>query len=309
MEVSTTIGVCLRSFGNPLLNDYETAVRRLYDAGYRTLDFTFVCQNYSNYILRYDDWQERIDRIAELAAKLGIRFSQSHLPYVQTTQFQTDPNFASTGYAEYFAECMRRAYIGSGMLGVRYATAHPLSFPEFNYEEEPNLKGNREYYDSYVELGIRCHVGTAFENMLPSLDRKFPDRYCTRYEQLNRLIDSFQDPMVGACWDTGHANQMRFDQARALRAVGSRLKNLHINDNHYGTRDEHLQPFMGEIDWFRLIPVLAEIGYDGDLTYETPQVGIRAEGEMQDAYLRLTYENGCYLMKIYETAKRSTGKI
>ena len=73
MRPSTTTGVALRSFGTPLLNDYEETVRRLYDSGYRVLDFAFVCHNYSNYILRYDDWQQRIDSIANLAAKLGIK--------------------------------------------------------------------------------------------------------------------------------------------------------------------------------------------------------------------------------------------
>lgn len=302
MRPSTTTGVALRSFGNPLLNDYEETVRRLYDAGYRVLDFAFVCHNYPNYILRFDDWQQRIDRIANLAQKLGVTFSQSHLPYITDTIYCADANFQKPGYAEYFDECMRRAYIGSAMLGVRYATAHPMSFPEYNFEELPQQEENRKYYDKFVELGISHGVGTAFENMLPSLNRSWPDRYCTRYEELIRLVDSYNDPMVGICWDTGHANQMRFDQVRALRAVGHRLKNTHINDNHYGTRDEHLQPFMGTIDWFKLIPVLAEIGYDGDLAYETNQVGIKAKGELQDAILRLTYENGCYLVKIYEDA-------
>ena len=48
MRPSTTTGVALRSFGNPLFNDYEETVRRLYDAGYRVLDFAFVCHNNSN---------------------------------------------------------------------------------------------------------------------------------------------------------------------------------------------------------------------------------------------------------------------
>lgn len=304
MKPSTTISVALRSLNKSVLNDYEETVRRLYHAGYRVLDFSFNQQNSENYILKEDDWQQRIDRVANLAARLGITFSQSHLPIVETTEFGADPSFKKSGYREYFEECIRRAYIASSMLGVRYATAHPLSFPEYNYEEEPTMKENHRFYDPFVELGFKHNVGTAFENLPPNLNRDIPDRYCTRYEQQIRLIDSYDDPMVAACWDTGHANQMKFDQTRALRALGHRVKNLHINDNHYGKRDEHLQPFMGTIDWFKLIPVLAEIGYDGDLTYETYQVGIHATGELQDAFLRLTYENGCYLMKIYENAKK-----
>ena len=59
MQPSTTIGVALRSCGNPknVLNDYEDVIKRLHDAGYSVLDFAFVLQNYSNYILRGDDWQ------------------------------------------------------------------------------------------------------------------------------------------------------------------------------------------------------------------------------------------------------------
>ena len=304
MQPSTTLGVCLRSCGNPNLNDYEETVQRLYNAGYRVLDFPFLLQNYSNYILREDDWQKRIDRMANQAAKLGITYSQSHLPYVTDTQFNADGNFSKPGYMEYFKECMRRSYIASGMLGVKYATLHPLSFQEYNYEEEPTLKGNHEFFDEFIELGIKHNVGTAYENMLPSLDRRFPDRYCTHYDQLIRLVDSYNDPMVAICWDTGHANLMGFEQGRAIRKMGSRIKNLHINDNHYGKRDEHLQPFMGYINWDSVIGALAEVGYDGDLTYETNQVGIKARDELQDAFMRLTYENGCYLLKMFEEAKR-----
>lgn len=306
MQPSTTIGVSLRSFHKPLLNDYEETIQRLYNAGYRTLDFAFVCHNYPNYILRADDWQQQLDRIADLSAKLGITWSQSHLPYITETMYCADPCFKQDGYAQYFDECMRRAYIGSSMLGVRYATAHPMSFPEYNFEEQPQLDENRMYYDKYVELGIKLNVGTAFENMLPSLNRAWADRYCTRYEQLIRLIDSYNDPMVAACWDTGHANQMGFDQQRALHAMGHRVKNLHINDNHYGARDEHLQPFMGTIDWYKVVAALAEIGYDGDMTYETNQVGIKCpHGELQDAVLRMTYENGCFLVKLFNEAKEN----
>lgn len=304
MQPSTTIGVCLRSYGNPLLNDYEDVVRRLHDAGYSVLDFAFVLQNYSNYILREDDWQQRIDSIANLSAKLGVTFSQSHLPYVTDTQFDKDHNFEKPGYMDYFKECMRRSYIASGMLGVRYATLHPLSFQEYNYEEEITLQKNHEFFDEFIELGIKHNVGTAYENMLPPLDNRCPDRYCTHYDQLIRLVDSYNDPMVAVCWDTGHANIKGLDQVRALRKLGHRVKNLHINDNHRCNRDEHLQPFMGYIDWFKVIPTLAEIGYDGDMTYETNQVGIKAKDELQDAFVRLTYENGCYLVKIFEDAKR-----
>lgn len=307
-QPSTTTGVCLRSLHHAGVRDYEEVVKQLYDAGYRVLDFAFVLHNSAGYILKEDDWQQRIDGVANLAAKLGVTFSQSHLPYVTDTQFNADASFKQPGYMDYFKECMRRSYIGSGMLGVRYATLHPISCPEFCYEEEATLKANHEFFDEFIELGIKHNVGTAYENMLPVLDRRYPARYCTHYEQLIRLVDSYNDPMVGICWDTGHANFMQFDQERALLAMGYRVKNLHINDNHNCNRDEHLQPFMGYINWESVMRGLAKIDYDGDLTYETNQVGIKAKGELQDAFVRLTYENGCYLRKLFDEERAKLGK-
>ena len=302
MQPSTTIKICLKRYGTKRLTDYTEAVKRLYDTGYRVLDFSFTHQNHEDFILRGDDWQNKVDRVANAAAALGVTFSQSHVPFVKQSHLDGDPSFKLPGYEEYFFESMRRAYIASGMLGVKYAVSHPISFSEYNYEEMPTMERNHQLLDPYVELGIKNNVGTAFENQLPSLDRKYPTRYCTHYEQLIRFVDSYNDPMVAICWDTGHANMMKFDQVRALRAIGHRLKALHINDNHYGTRDEHLLPFLGEIDWYRLIPVLAEIGYDGDMTYESQKVGEAACGEMQKKFLSLTYENGCTLVGIYEDA-------
>ena len=109
--------------------------------------------------------------------------------------------------------------------------------------------------------------------------------------------------MVGICWDTGHANQNGFDQSRALKAVGSRLRVLHLNDNHYGIRDEHLVPYMGEIDWAHTMETLAEIGYSGTLNLEVGKVARRLpEGSFKDTGVRLIYEAGAALRELFEKA-------
>jgi sugar phosphate isomerase/epimerase len=59
----------------------------------------------------------------------------------------------------------------------------------------------------------------------------------------------------------------KLDQALSLRTMGKRLKALHVDDNR-GWEDDHLPPFHGTVDWAAVIPVLGEIGYTGDLTFE-----------------------------------------
>lgn len=304
MELSTTTGLYEKSGNTEALRDTNEVLRILRDVGYKVIDLGFCAQASPDYILRGDDWERKIDEVGETAAKLGITFYQCHVPFIKGCTPKADPNFRKPGYAEYFNECMRRAYVACGKLGISWAVAHPLSFPELNFESKASLEGNRAYYDQYVELGIRGGTGTAFENMLPSLDRKLPTRYCQHYEQLIELADSYQSDKVGICWDTGHANQMHLEQSRALRAIGSRLKTLHINDNFYGNQDEHLLPFIGEVDWDAVVHALVDIGYAGSLNYETGKVAKEAWGDVQLELVRMTYRNGQYLLKLYENARK-----
>ena len=60
---------------------------------------------------------------------------------------------------------------------------------------------------------------------------------------------------------------MGLDQREALRYMGKRLKATHVADNS-GYNDDHIMPFQGTIDWRKILPVLSEINYEGDLTFE-----------------------------------------
>lgn len=302
MKLSTTTGLCQKTGNSAELIDLNEVLRVLRAVGYEELDLSFCFQNRPEYILRGDDWEAKIDRLGETAAKLGIYFYQCHLPFVPGCSPYMCPDFKTPGYAEYFDEVTRRAYIACGKLDVKWAVAHPRTYPEFNYEIKATMEANHAWQDKFIELGIKNGTGTAVENMLPPLDRKFADRFCEHYDQLIDYVDSFNEPMVGICWDTGHANQMQFNQARALRAIGSRLKTLHINDNHYGHSDEHLLPYMGEVDWQGVIDALVEIGYAGNLNYETGKVTFNSWGDVQLDFVKMTYKNGLHLLDLYEKA-------
>jgi hypothetical protein len=301
MELSTTTALLSEACDDPWLIEGTEVVERLHGHGYRVLDFNFGFYTHTDYILRGEDWQKKVDRVADTAAKLGVTFSQSHIPFYHIHP-SLDANLQKSGGVEYFDECTRRAYIASGMLGVKYATVHPLTDIFHNCTVSDSFQLTRTYYEPYIELGMKYNVGTAYENLFAPFQREIVARYGQNYEQLIELVDSYRDDRVGICWDFGHANEMKLNQEQALRAVGHRLKNLHINDNN-GTRDEHLLPFMGTVKWKELIPVLAEIGYQGDLTFETGAVTRKAARAIQDAYITATYACGEYLLSLYREAK------
>ena len=66
-------------------------------------------------------------------------------------------------------------------------------------------------------------------------------------DHLMTILDLGHLDNVGVCLDLGHAN-MTVGIADAVSALGQRVVSLHVHDNH-GTRDEHLWPGDGSIDW------------------------------------------------------------
>jgi sugar phosphate isomerase/epimerase len=93
-----------------------------------------------------------------------------------------------------------------------------------------------------------------------------PNRLSTP-EALVHLIEEELDGVdVGICLDYGHAHLLG-DLAEAIETVGGHLCTTHLHDNH-GTRDEHLVPFAGGIDWSAAMMSTQKIGYDGVLMFE-----------------------------------------
>lgn len=285
--VSTSTGLRQQTKDETQCVEHIKMLRLYKEAGFDAVDFGFDKATSCDFVLNDDNWEAVIESIANAGEELGIIFYQCHLPYIKQSSPLLDYRYKTPGFAERFEIYMERSILASARMGVRWAAVHPLTFPQDNYSRKASLKKNHEYFDKYVELAKKHNIGIAFENQLPSLDRTMPEKYCQHYEDLMELVDSYHDSAVGICWDTGHANLMNFDQKKALLELGSRLKILHINDNYYGARDEHLLPFHGTINWNAFLEALAEISYEGLLNYESGEVFTE---EQSDAGIELLNE-------------------
>lgn len=103
------------------------------------------------------------------------------------------------------------------------------------------------------------------------------------------LEDELELPAAGICMDFGHAFLMG-DVVDAIEAASGHLITTHVHDNH-GTRDDHLTPFDGGIDWATALIAAQKIGYDGTWMMEVANTGRpvavleaarRARGRLED---------------------------
>ena len=117
--------------------------------------------------------------------------------------------------------------------------------------------------------GVKAGLETVFDRGrdLP-LDQR--THFCADINELIAIIDRFNDPMVGCCWDFGHARLAfgRDKHAEMIKKMGSRINCTHVQDNRGGGLDIHLPPFFGDMNWEELMAALKSTGYSGSLTFE-----------------------------------------
>ena len=266
----------------------DECMRLCREAGFRVLDCSVDCWS--------DGWEREADAIMDSAAKYGILVEQSHAPY----------NFYTNAPAEEFAKALDRSAEAAIRMGVKYLVFHADQYHPAEGERFDPAVGLETVYSAIapaVEKLVAHGVKAALETIDEEHYRVPKDQrshYCgdRDMEELIAVIDKFNDPMVGCCWDFGHARLQVGDDrhADAIRKVGSRIICTHIHDNYYG-QDLHLPPFMGKIRWEELMPALRKAGYTGTLTFE--MVYGSQPDELMPAFLSQLYRTGEILRDMF----------
>lgn len=261
-------------------------------AGFHVMDIN-CCDNADPGMpLDRDDWEQWVSRIARRAEQLGIRFSQSHNPIYNFCHPEKVDRF-------YWAEEMtRRSILCAGMLHVNWIVVHAgTSFQNGKIDEKETIQKNLDYYGKMTEFAVQSGCqGIAVENMASSPDHS---QLCESTQGLIDLVDRFHSEHVGICWDFGHAHLTREDQVESLRSIGKRLKATHVADNS-GKKDDHTLPMLGTVPWERIMPMLRQIDYQGDFTYEIHKYMWNAPACLRPSMLKFAVEVGNYLLKMAE---------
>ena len=271
------------------------SISRCHKAGYRVVDIN-LCDALRPYFrIADDDWEDWVQQVRDKLDFLDMTASQSHTPFYNVL----DKNFP---HREEIELLVKRSIIASGKLNIPWIVIHSGTYLGENRSRRISKKENMEYFRPYLELAGKYGSGIAIENLVDSFcpNKSIGYReYSSDYENLCDLVDSLgqEFPNVGICWDFGHANLMHNNQIEALKYIGKRLKATHVADNS-GYFDDHIVPFMGRIDWCKIIPVLREIEYEGDLTYEIHNSSCRIPDSLLDIVGKYTYEVGKVLLQL-----------
>jgi sugar phosphate isomerase/epimerase len=292
MELATSMNVL---FDMERVTAVE-AVERLAAVGFRRLDFNFVDWCYPDSPFVGSDWRRWLEAVRERAEKLGVRFTQAHGPIFD--------KWADTARTRWLTSLSPRSVEGAAMLNVPWIVFEPetATGPFDRAHLEALRERNLTWFDPLVDVAEREGLGLALENVtdLGGATRGTRRRYCGVTAELIGLVDAFDGDHVGICWDVGHAHIQRLDQPAALRAIGPRLKAVHIQDNN-GEADQHLLPYAvppGQgIDWPAIVAALDAIDYHGDFTLEVGGAISRYPDTLRDAALQHAHAIGTYLLR------------
>ncbi|MBQ8815591.1 MAG: sugar phosphate isomerase/epimerase [Lachnospiraceae bacterium] len=251
------------------------AVDFLAEVGFEAIDVNFCKTTFQSPegredCLDGDNWQENMYRLKARIKEKGLVAALSHLP------FHFD--YASD-VPVYEHPMMYRSIDACAILNIPYAVFHPLSSK--GTEKKTLVEETIQAYTPVAEYALKKGVMLAVENM--------------KHTTAEELIGISERLNCGVCWDTGHANYGGVKQGESLRALGKRLKALHINDN-YGKGDNHTPPFLGTIDWMEVMGALREIEYGGVFNYEIKNS--RVPESARKEYAEYLVKVGKYLLSL-----------
>ncbi len=262
-------GSILETFG------IDAGFRMIRDAGFQGVDFNIDHTLPYDVIAGggsvpiYDAGEEAlIDAMRpykEAADRHAIRIVQMHAPFPSLVK-----NEAGNAYVrKAIIACIRAA----AYFSCKYLIVHPffLGYAD-KLSPEAEWNANIEGYSALIPAAKKYGVTICLENMFSSHNGKIYAACCADMAEANRYIDRLNEiageKVFAFCLDTGHALLVGKDISQTIRELGPRLETLHIHDNN-GMQDQHLFPYMGVLDWDRFISGLKEIGYQGDLSFET----------------------------------------
>jgi sugar phosphate isomerase/epimerase len=200
-----------------------------------------------------------LDALAELQAG-GIEFTV-HAPF-------RDLNIASLNPGAYEAaraDMMRSMHIAH-RVGAKVLNVHPGIHGYFPKEYWPKMKRlEMDVYEQLSDYGTEHGILVVAENLIKT-NVHFEDTW--NLDGIIALHDGWRGTLKGVNVDTGHAYQAGLTPADAIRRLGSRVKHLHLHDNHGGPIDEHLPIGDGTIEWEPFFQALEEIDFEGYGVFE-----------------------------------------
>lgn len=205
------------------------------------------------------------DELAEIR-KNGLVITQAHAPFPAYVK-------GVPGLETYAAEMYRGCIRLCQAVGCKNLIVHGISR---NYNEPERTaqeiwEKNLALYTALLPALEGTDVTVCLENLFVG-GTPVTEGVCSDPHEAVEMIDTLNQragrECFGLCLDTGHLNLLHRNIYTYVSLLGKRIKALHIHDND-GVSDQHLMPFVGTFRWNDFLQALKDVGYEGDLSFET----------------------------------------
>jgi len=224
--------------------------------------------------------------VGDAARRAGIDIFSCHGPFGE----DYDPTVPDEGQRRRILKAQESAIRRTALAGAKLMVLHPgnavLTGPA---ERSVRLDRLRSGLEELLPVAENEGVTVALENLPPGW-------LCDGSEEILKVVESLDSPALGVCLDTGHAHLTEEGALSALKALSSRIVAFHVHDND-GSRDLHLPPPYGTIDWEPIAAVVREMNFENWILIEASASRSICRGTiLKDAYG--LFEHGFFVMDL-----------
>ncbi len=237
------------------------AVRLLCEAGFEAIDYSMYNSELPVFMRGGRIIADELKRIAE---GYGAKINQTHAPFSDFLLGEENFEHNRTVYAS-ICEAIRI----SSYLGAKTVVVHPAEICPLLSSDERFFM-NMELYSHLVCVAREAGVNIAIENLYSRHsqdENRIIGGVCSGAAELIRYADALGGEGVSVCFDVGHAELVGESSYSMIRALGERIKHIHIHDTDL-LGDIHTLPYLAKVDFLPVCKALGKNGYDGDVTLE-----------------------------------------
>lgn len=273
-------------------------IQLLHDAGFDAYDITLYgkTSNIFNEYFMDNDYIQKANNLRSFADSIGIVCNQSHAPFYSHKKIEE-------GSLE-FNNIIKAMEIAS-ILGAKNIVIHPLKYLDYVENAKFLKEENLHFYSELIPYAKKFGIRILTENMWQrnTIKNNIVKSVCSTPEEFCEYVDMLNSEHFKGCLDLGHTALVGIETDAFIKALGKeRLFGLHVHDNDF-ISDLHTMPFTSKIDFHAITDALAEIGYEGDLTFESGHYFNKFPDELILSAARHMCEVGKYLVKQIERKK------
>jgi sugar phosphate isomerase/epimerase len=232
----------------------EDAIKRFVDNGIYCIELSD--EHGFELLSRNDDVLETAKNFANFLKEYNFEISQGHL-YLKVKICSDDKAI----------EALYKWIDLYEAIGIKNMVLHCDNMIDTDLNKAQKTEKNIENLSILADYVKGKNITICLENLRPHSPQQgeLVDRNA---DDLLYIIDRIGSDKFGICLDTGHSLVFGDDLGEMVRISAPWLKVLHVHDND-GHSDQHLLPWLGAADWDGFARALAEIGYDGSISFET----------------------------------------